>query len=97
MFESRRYPDQIAKNKTLKSRGALYLLKEVWYLKPDVGSLENVMRLIGEFSGTRDDLILSAMDYVVNVVPGISRKVWETAERVAVLRQRRLYEHQREI
>ena len=42
------------------------------------------MRLIGHFSGTRDDLILSAMDYVVKAVPGISRQVWETAERVAV-------------
>ena len=84
MLDAQSLQASLFKNKTLKSRGALYLLKEVWYLKPDVGSLENVMRLIGEFSGTRDDLILSAMDYVVNVVPGISRKVWETAERVAV-------------
>ena len=84
VLDARSLQASLFKNKTLKSRGALYLLKEVWYLKPDVGSLENVMRLIGEFSGTRDDLILSAMDYVVNAVPGISRKVWETAERVAV-------------
>ena len=39
---------------------------------------------IGAFSETRDDLILSAMEYLVQAVPGLSRQVWETAERVAV-------------
>ena len=39
---------------------------------------------IGAFSETRDDLILSAMEYIVQAVPGLTRQVWETAERVAV-------------
>lgn len=84
VLDAQTLPASLFKDKTLQSRGALYLLKEVWYLQPEASSIENVLRLIGAFSETRDDLILSAMEYLVQAVPGLTRQVWETAERVAV-------------
>ena len=43
--------EDIFKDKGFKSRGALYLLKEIWFLKPDILSLEKVINLFSDFFG----------------------------------------------
>ena len=75
---------RILNDQTVQSRGALYLLREIWWFKPEVGALEGVLGLLKELAGRRDDLILSAVDYLFKAVPGMSREVWEKAEQRAV-------------
>ena len=75
---------RILNDPTVQSRGALYLLREIWWFKPEVGALERVLGLLKALAGRRDDLILSAVDYLFKAVPGMSREVWEQAEKGAV-------------
>ena len=75
---------RILNDPTVQSRGALYLLREIWWFKPEVVALERVLGFLKEFAGRRDDLILSAVDYLFKAVPGMSRAVWEKAEQGAV-------------
>lgn len=72
------------KDPTFQSRGALYLLREIWWVKPEVAALERVIGFLKELAGQRDDLILSVVDYLFKAVPGMSRAVWEKAEKGAV-------------
>ena len=75
---------RILNDPTVQSRGALYLLREIWWFKPEVAALERVLGLLKALAGRRDDLILSAVDYLFKAVPGMSRKVWEQAEQGAM-------------
>lgn len=75
---------RILKNQSVQSRGALYLLREIWWVKPEAAALERAIGFLKDLAGQRDDLILSVVDYLFKAVPGMSREVWEKAEKDAV-------------
>lgn len=75
---------RIFKDQNFQSLGALYLLREIWSFKPEVGALERVIGFLRGLAGQRDDLILSAVDYLFKAVPCMSREVWEKAEKETV-------------
>ena len=66
---------KVFRDRSFKSRVTLYLLRNVWFLKPDIVSLGKVTELLRGFSN--DDLILSVGSYLLKAVPGMSRKLWE--------------------
>lgn len=78
--------ESVFKDTKFKSRGALYLLREVWSLKAELSEVEKVIKLLKDFEGKQDELIVSAADYLLRAVPGMNRELWETAEKRAVAR-----------
>ena len=42
------------------------------------------LNLFSDFSGKNDNLILSMTDYLLSAVPGMSKKLWEEAEKSAL-------------
>ena len=75
---------KVFKDPEFKSRGALYLLKEIWNLKADVTSIERVMELNKDFFDKEDDLVLSIGQYLLKGVSGMSEGLWEEAYRMGV-------------
>ena len=75
---------KVFKDPEFKSRGALYLLKEIWNLKADVASIERVMELNKDFFDKEDDLVLSIGQYLLKGVSGMSEGLWEEAYRMGV-------------
>ena len=73
---------QVFKDKHFKSRGALYLLSEIWRLRASGISLKDIEELLREFGNVREELILSAIDYV-RVAAGVSRQMLKRIEQEA--------------
>ena len=72
------------KDKSFKSRGFLYILKEVWNLKANEELLSKAVSLFDNWPGDRDELLLSLGDYLWTAVPGMSEDLWKKVESVAV-------------
>ena len=74
---------EVFKDKRFKSRGALYLLSEIWRLRASGISLKDIEELLREFGNVREELILSAIDYV-RVAAGVSQQMLKKIEQEAV-------------
>ena len=74
------------KDKSVQSRGALYLLGKIWFLKLSRAELRKVLILLGHFSGKRNDLIISTARYLEAVLKQSRklRKLWEQVEKELV-------------
>ena len=89
------------KDKSVQSRGALYLLGKIWSLKLSRAELRKVLTLLGHFSGKRNDFIISTARYLEAVLKQSRklRKLWEQVEKELVERgyisKRRLYGYKR--
>ena len=70
-------------DRSIKSRGALSVLARIWFLKHDAEELKELVALFSEFSGKREDLILSVVNYLKSAV-GLSRELWERVEQSAI-------------
>lgn len=70
-------------DRSIKSRGALSLLARIWFLKHNAEELKELVALFSEFSGKREDLILSVVNYLKSAV-GLSRELWERVEQSAI-------------
>ena len=77
--------EKVFKSKEFKSRGALYLLREVWSGKRDLAFLRQVFDLFQEVLKKRDDVTLSVAEYLAKGYK-ISPEVWRKAETEAVQR-----------
>ena len=73
---------EVFKDKRFKSRGALYLLSEIWRLRASGISLKDIEELLREFGNVREELILSVIDYV-RVAAGVSRQMLKRIEQEA--------------
>ena len=91
--------ESIFKDTEFKSRGALYLLREIWSLKAELAEVEKVIKLLKDFERKQDELIVSAADYLLRAVPGMNKELWKEAEIKSsgkeLTSKRRLYEHNR--
>ena len=76
--------ERAIRNKSIKSRGFLYILKEAWSLRPDLDRLEKAVSLFDNWTGNEDDLILSLGNYLWSVVPGMTEELWRALERAVV-------------
>ena len=76
--------ESVLKDPGFQSRVALYLLKERPF-KANVVFVEGIMDLLKGFSGSRDSLILSVMDYL-QAISGMTNEVWKTAEKRALIK-----------
>lgn len=76
----------VFKDKNFHSRGALYLLGKIWSLKLSRTELKEVLALFGNFSGKRNDLIISVSDYLESVLKESRklRKLWVEVEKELV-------------
>ena len=74
---------KVFKDKHFKSRGALYLLSEIWRLRATGISLKDIEELLREFGNVREELILSAIDYV-RAAAGVSQQMLKRIEQEAV-------------
>ena len=77
--------ERVFQNPEFKSRGALYLLRKIWSLKAELSEVEKVIKLLKDFEGNQNGLIVSAADYLLRAVPGMNRELWETAEKRAMV------------
>ena len=73
----------VFKDRSFRSRGALYLLKEVWSSKADSIFLNRVFDLFKDILGKPDDLILSVLEYLVTGYK-VNRELWQKAEARAI-------------
>ena len=71
--------EKVFKDPEFKSRGALYLLKKIWSLEPNEASLEKVTAFFRPFSGMRNDLVLSMVDYLFRGIPGMTKETLQRA------------------
>ena len=71
--------EKIFKDQSFKSRGVLYLLKEVWSSKADLIFLRHVLSLSKSILEKRENFILSIMEYLVTGYK-IKPEVWKEAE-----------------
>ena len=69
----------------IQSRGALALLSKIWFLKKSVPELLEFVSAFSGFSGKREDLILSAVDYLKSA-GGVSVELWKKVEQLAIER-----------
>ena len=76
---------KVFKDKSIKSRGALYLLKKIWGLKnPSQAELKEVLGQFGELSGSEDsDLIAVVSEYLQSVSEDERRfkELWQEVEK----------------
>lgn len=75
----------VFKNKSFKSRGALYLLKKIWELKLTHSEMKDVLSKFGEFED-KSKVIVSVADYLHSFFK-MSKKfkrVWQKAEKELV-------------
>ena len=75
---------KVFKDPEFKSRGALYLLKEIWGLKADVESIGKVLEINKDFFGKGDDLALSIVQYLLKGVSGMSEGLWGEVYKMGV-------------
>ena len=75
--------EKIFKDQKFKSRGAFYLLKEVWSSKADLFFLRRVFHLFKDIIGKREDFILSIMEYLMTGYK-MKPELWKEAEKEAV-------------
>ena len=73
------------KDPNIQSRGALALLSKIWFLKKSVPELLEFVSAFSGFSGKREDLILSAVDYLKSA-GGVSVELWKKVEQLAIER-----------
>ena len=71
-------------NKNFKSRGFLNMLKEVWFLKPDVEQLKKALILFKNWHGNREDLTLAVGNYLRATVSGMNEKLLRELDQFAV-------------
>lgn len=76
---------RVFKDQSIKSRGALYLLKKIWGLKdPSQAELKKVLSFFGELSGSEEsDLIAVVSEYLQSVSEdkGKFKKLWQESEK----------------
>ncbi|MCY4513048.1 MAG: Rpn family recombination-promoting nuclease/putative transposase [Bdellovibrionales bacterium] len=75
--------DRVFKDQSFKSRGALYLLREVWSSKADLDFLRRFFGLSQDILGKHDKLILSVIEYLATGYK-IKPEIWRKAEAEAV-------------
>ena len=73
----------VFKDKRFKSRGALYLLSEIWRLMASGISLKDIEELLRKLGGVREELILSAIRYV-RAAAGVSQQMLKRIEQEAI-------------
>ena len=73
---------RVFKDKNFKSRGALYLLSEIWRLRAKGVSLKDIEELLREFWIKRQDLVSGSINYL-KATGVLSDERWETIEREA--------------
>ena len=71
--------ETVFKDQSFKSRGAFYLLREVWSSKVDFIFLRRVFHLCKDIIGKQEDLILSIMEYLMTGYK-MKPEVWRKAE-----------------
>ena len=71
--------EKIFKDQNFKSRGILYLLKEVWSSKVDLAFLKHVFHLCKDIIKKQEDMVLSIMEYLVTGYK-MKPEVWKEAE-----------------
>ena len=71
------------KNKCFESRRALYYLSDIWRLKVEGLSLEDIEELLREFWHKRRDLVSGTIDYF-EATGVLSQKRWKIIEREAI-------------
>ena len=71
--------EKVFKDESIKSRGAFYLLREVWSSKADLVFLRRIFDLFKNVLPKREDLILSILEYLVTGYK-IKSEIWEEAE-----------------
>ena len=76
--------ERAIKNKRTKSRGFLNLLKQIWTLKPSAEELKKALSLFDNWTGDRDNLILSVGNYLWAAVRGMRADLWKELERDGV-------------
>ncbi len=69
----------------IKSRGILALLAKIWFIKNSPAELSAIVEAFSGFSGKREDLILSAVNYL-KTAGGVSAQLWKQVEKRAVER-----------
>ena len=76
----------VLKDKSFQSRGVLHLLGRIWSLELSRTELKEVLALFGDFSGKRNDLIVSVADYLEAVLKESRkfRRLWEQVEKELV-------------
>ena len=74
---------EVFKDKRFKSRGALYLLSEIWRLRASGLSLKDIEELLRKLGGVKEELILSAINYITFAV-GVSRQMLKRIEQETV-------------
>ena len=75
--------ERVFKDQSFKSRGALYLLREVWSSKADLAFLRRFFGLSQDILGKHDTLILSVIEYLTTGYK-VKPEVWRKAEAEAV-------------
>ncbi len=73
------------KDPRIKSRGILALLAKIWFIKNSPAELSAVVEAFSEFSGKREDLLLSVVSYL-KTAGGVSAQLWKQVEKRAVER-----------
>ena len=73
---------KVFKDKSFKSRGALYLLSEIWRLRARGVSLRDIEVLLKEFWKSRQDLVFGSI-YYLRAAGVLSDERWEIIEREA--------------
>ncbi len=71
--------EKVFKDESIKSRGAFYLLREVWSSTADLVFLRRVFNFFKDVLPKREDLILSILEYLVTGYR-MKSEVWEEAE-----------------
>ena len=71
-------------DKSFKSRGFLGVLQRIWSLKAEEEGLKKAVSLFDNWTGSKEDLVLSVGDYFWSAVPGMTTELWEELEREAV-------------
>ena len=77
----------VFRNKSFKSRGALYLLQKIWNIRLTRLELKEVLELFGNLPGSKQNkLIASVSDYLQSVLKaGLEfKKLWQTVEQELV-------------
>ena len=77
--------EKVFRDESIKSRGAFYLLREVWSSKADLVFLRQVFELFKNVLSKREDLILSILEYLVTGYK-MKSEIWEEAEEEVVKR-----------
>ncbi len=76
--------EQAICDRSFKSRGFLSALKGVWSLKAEEQALKEVVLLFDNWTGDREDLVLSVGDYFWSSVSGMTQELWERLEQEAI-------------